>query len=136
MGNFLFVLYLMANVVQSVRIEKSACDRSDQYWIFVSDRLSENPVPLQMSCISGMRDLGEQILNFGQYYSWRICNFQDDPETFFCHLVWGSKQVLFKSFNVKLARRCRLNTCYWYVRNDGVYFKRQKVKDWRNSSVA
>ncbi|KZV29410.1 hypothetical protein F511_18528 [Dorcoceras hygrometricum] len=127
MGKFLLVLYVMANVVESVRIDKSLCELADHYRIFIHDRLVQDPAPLKLHCTSRTRDIGLKIIKYRQYYSWHICNFHDDPQPFYCHFAWGSKEVLFDAIDLTLAHRCILNTCNWFARDDGVYFGKHKL---------
>ncbi|KAK4385936.1 hypothetical protein Sango_2717600 [Sesamum angolense] len=117
----LVFLFLWANHLQVIAIEKPPCIFVHRYEVHIINSLPSNSDPLVVHCASGDDDLGTHTLTSNQVFQWSFCENVTQTTLYFCHFSWGSKERAFEVFNKKLKGDCYNGLCFWEVRADGIY---------------
>ncbi|CAN4093052.1 unnamed protein product [Withania somnifera] len=108
----------------------SAWPWTSTYYVFIHNAL---PEPLTFRCQSKDDDLGYNVLNVNDEYSfhfrWRFFG----GTLYFCHFYWNNKDLVFDVINNGVAKHCGgmdgdigrdagVFECHWKVQEDGFYF--------------
>ncbi|XP_073282875.1 S-protein homolog 2-like, partial [Primulina huaijiensis] len=121
MGNslaktILFLVLMLASHLPNS--EARICVFTDDYTIYVANKLPPNSDPLQIHCASKNNDLGFHNLTTNQEFNWSFCTRVFGRTLFFCHFWWGKKDVQFDVFKDSWAKRCSGDQCYWAAKSD------------------
>lgn len=139
MGNSLaktllfFVFMLESHLPTFAFREARICVFTDDFTVYVANKLPPNSDPLRIHCASRNNDLGYHNLTTNQDFHWSFCTSAFGRTLFFCHLWWGMKGVSFDVFKDSWAKRCSGDECYWTVKDDGIYLSGYKRHDWNEN---
>ncbi|KAI3474342.1 hypothetical protein Pfo_029174 [Paulownia fortunei] len=122
MKSTILYLFIAANFVQTMALEKRHCILTDKYNVYVANNLGLNSQPLVVHCASKDDDLGNHTLAIRQSFNWNFCESYFERTLFFCHFWWGSKNKQFNVFSSNHKKDCYNFACYWEARVDGIYF--------------
>ncbi|PIN24459.1 hypothetical protein CDL12_02810 [Handroanthus impetiginosus] len=136
----LLLILIWTNHIQVIAQEKVSCPFTEQFNVYIINKLPPNSGSLELHCASGDDDLGTHKLTFGQDFHWKFCESFLANTLYFCHFWWGSKERAFNTFNSKWKERSPTDYLYWEVRSDGFYlaYNRNDAKsfkkyaDWQN----
>ncbi|GFP96193.1 hypothetical protein PHJA_001763400 [Phtheirospermum japonicum] len=112
----LFVLPLLARA--------SGIGIFQTYEVYIFNNFDNNANELIVHCKSADDDLGDHFLDQDGNWHWKFrVNFFRST-LFFCHVQWGGMETSFTVFDTDyISYKCEdTSTCFWSVRNDGIYF--------------
>lgn len=131
----LFV-FVWAKYGQVFAQEKRKCLFTNNYDVYITNRIPIDSGPLSLRCQSKSDDLGNHTLVFGQNFHWDFCESLFQNTLFFCHASWGSKQASFDAFKSKWNRH-HTSVLFWEARDDALYLNKdsktiifEKRVDW------
>ncbi|KAL6504089.1 hypothetical protein OROGR_026012 [Orobanche gracilis] len=123
----LLLLFIVVVTLVNISSQASAhkCIFTPRAHIHIINRLDDpKSPPLKLHCASKNDDLGFHTLSFTQEFTWTFCENFLPTTLFFCHLWWGSKQIMFDAFKQESVESLPLQF-YWYAMTDGIYMSRK-----------
>ncbi|KAL8052042.1 hypothetical protein ABFX02_06G187400 [Erythranthe guttata] len=130
MKNLVNFVTLLACVFLTMSPTTTGCFVTKKYTVHVVNRL---PSPqLNLHCASKNDDLGYHTTSENYDFNWSFCDSFWSNTLFFCSLAWKNNHISFDVYTSQTNDQCSDRSCYYEVRQDGIYFAGQKKYDWQH----